>query len=178
MWDYEPYHIDTRPLEAPVEEAQKKNIAPSAKLQHCLRITQRSNDRLRRIYPPDQISVLVHYSACSILHSSFPILHVLLHDNTVLSFLGLASLLTFLDLLDHTLEGGVDILIEPSAGFCPSTLQLFGQFATILCLDLPLLGAKIGLVANNNQWDGVGSLVVGFSNSSKRSLQVYHKPCD
>lgn len=45
-----------------------------------------------------------------------------LHNNAVLSFLGLTSLLALFDLSNHAFERGADILVESGAGLGPSTL--------------------------------------------------------
>jgi hypothetical protein len=77
----------------------------------------------------------------------------LLHDNAVLALLGLTSFLALLNLGDHALKGLANVLVESGACFCPATVELFGQLATIFSLNLTLFRSKIGLVANNDEWD-------------------------
>jgi hypothetical protein len=76
-----------------------------------------------------------------------------LHDNAVLALLGLTSFLALLDLGDHTFKGLANVLVESGACFCPATVELLGQLATIFSLDLTLLGSQIGLVADNDERD-------------------------
>lgn len=75
-----------------------------------------------------------------------------LHDNAVLTLLGLPSFLALLNFGNHTLEGLADVLVESGACFGPSTAELLGELATIFSLDLTLFGSKIGLVADDDQW--------------------------
>lgn len=68
---------------------------------------------------------------------------ILLHDNAVLALLGLTGFLTLLDFGYHALKGLANVLIEPSACFCPATIELLGELTTIFRLDLTLLGSQI-----------------------------------
>jgi len=78
---------------------------------------------------------------------------ILLHDNAVLALLGLTSFLALLNLGDHAFKGLANVLVESSACFCPATVELLGQLATIFSLDLALFGSKIRLVADNDKRD-------------------------
>lgn len=81
-----------------------------------------------------------------------------LHDDAILTLLWLTSLLSLLNLGNHTLECFSNVLVESGTGLCEAASQLFGQLATIFGLDLTLFGSQIRLVADDDQRDGVSTL--------------------
>jgi len=83
----------------------------------------------------------------------------LLHDSTLrIALLGLASLLTLLDLRDHALESFADILVIARAGLGEAATQLFGELLAVCERDLALLGSQVGFVAYDREGDCVGAL--------------------
>jgi hypothetical protein len=88
----------------------------------------------------------------------------LLHDSTLrIALLGLASLLTLLDLRDHALESLADVLVVARAGLCEAAAQLFGELLAVCEGDLALLGSQVGFVAHDRERDCVGALCVVVS---------------
>jgi hypothetical protein len=83
----------------------------------------------------------------------------LLHDSTLrIALLGLASLLTLLDLRDHALESLADVLVVARAGLGEAAAQLFGELLAVCERDLALLGSQVGFVAHNREGNCVGAL--------------------
>lgn len=66
--------------------------------------------------------------------------------------------MSLLNLSDDQLESLGDILVVARAGLSPCTLILLSQRLSVLWSHLSLLWAKITLVANNDDWNPIGSL--------------------
>lgn len=76
-----------------------------------------------------------------------------LHDMTLSASSGLTGVLTLLHFSDHEIEGLLNILVVSCARFGPRALQLLGERLAVLGLYLTLFGSKIGLVANDDEWN-------------------------
>lgn len=86
----------------------------------------------------------------------------ILHDRALgISLFRLTGFLALLDLRDHALEGFADVLVVARARFGEAAAQLFGEFLAVGEGDLALLGAQIGLVADDCEGDGIGALEEG-----------------
>lgn len=121
-------------------------------------------------HAPPHASCPPHASrrSSSLKHHDPPIAHKLishlriLHDRALgISLFRLASFLALLDLRDHALEGFADVLVVARARFGEAAAQLFGEFLAVGEGDLALLGAQIGLVADDCEGDGIGALERG-----------------
>lgn len=93
-----------------------------------------------------------------VILSSGSTVMIVLHNDAVLTLLGLTSFLTLLDFGYHALKGLANVLIEPGTCFCPATIEFLGELTTIFRLDLALLWSQIGFVADNDQRDRFGTL--------------------
>ena len=83
----------------------------------------------------------------------------ILHDRTLgISLFRLTSFLALFNLGDHALEGLADVLVVARARLGEAAAQLFGEFLAVGEGDLALLGAQIGLVADDCEGDGIGAL--------------------
>lgn len=82
-----------------------------------------------------------------------------LHDRALLvALFRLTGFLALLDFGDHAFEGFADVLVVARAGFGEAAAQLLGELLAVCEGDLALFGAQVGLVANNRERDGVGTL--------------------
>lgn len=81
------------------------------------------------------------------------------HNSTALSSSRrLTRIGAFFNFADHQLEGGADILVEASAGLCPATAEFLSLLRTFCLCDLSLFGAEVGLVANYDDRNVLGTL--------------------
>lgn len=81
------------------------------------------------------------------------------HDNALAAGGWLIRVLRLLDLCNQQLKALVDVLVVAGAGLGPATAVLLRQQLAILGRDLALLGAKIGLVAHDDDRDPLDALL-------------------
>lgn len=91
-------------------------------------------------------------SSCSLVTAA-------LHDRALLvALFRLAGFLALLDFGDHAFEGFADVLVVARAGLGEAAAQLLGELLAVCESDLALFGAQVGLVADDRERDGVGTL--------------------
>lgn len=88
-------------------------------------------------------------------------LHLNLSHNSALApGRRLIGILGLLDLSNKLLKGLGDVLVIASTGLGPGTLKLLTKLLAILGSNLPLFGAQIALVADNDDGDPLDALRV------------------